>query len=234
MAGVRKKPRRERTGDMRPPSRARNQPREPRRRKTRAGGRGRARRFRAQKGSGGGADGMERNGTRRRERYAGTEPQSFGGGMGNMTKHDTLQGVFHEPPRRACARARSVPVATGPNARLQVSPRTERSGDPGSGQSKSLPGCSGVTGPRIGGRGDNFGLGPKYGPIGTDSVLNAHNSVRPVSGSPDSPVARRDGAKPGGHRHGFQSTAAGTCPCTGIVTRLSANMCYSAEERLSA
>ncbi len=42
-----------------------------------------------------------RNGTRWRERYAGTEPQTFSGGMGNMTKHDTMQGSFHEPPRPA-------------------------------------------------------------------------------------------------------------------------------------
>ena len=49
--------------------------------------------------TGGGADGMERNGTRGRKRYAGTEPQSFGGGMRNMTCHDTMLGVFREPPR---------------------------------------------------------------------------------------------------------------------------------------
>ena len=60
--------------------------------------RGGAGRIRAQKGSGGGADGMERKGTRRRERYAGTEPQSFGGGMGNMTKHDTMQGSSMNRP----------------------------------------------------------------------------------------------------------------------------------------
>ncbi len=54
--------------------------------------------------AGGGADGMERNGTRGKERYAGTEPQNIGDGMGNMTKHDTLQGFFREPPRLASVR----------------------------------------------------------------------------------------------------------------------------------
>ena len=44
------------------------------------------------KGSGGGADGMEQNGTRRRERYAGTERQNFTQGMGNMTFHDRSRG----------------------------------------------------------------------------------------------------------------------------------------------
>ncbi len=43
---------------------------------------------RARRGTGGHPE-MERNETRRRDRYAGTEPQSFSGGMGNMTKHDT-------------------------------------------------------------------------------------------------------------------------------------------------
>ena len=87
---------------MRPASRARNQVREPRRRKTRAGGRGRARRIRAQKrvppqrATGRRAKGAERNATE--GRYAGTEPQSFGGGMGNMTNHDTMQGSFMNRP----------------------------------------------------------------------------------------------------------------------------------------
>ena len=101
------------------PSRARNQVREPRRRRARAGGHRRARRIRAQKlvpplegaQAGGGADGMERNGARAEERYAGTEPQSFGGGMGNMTKHDTVQGSFHEPPRDRAGRTRGAAPA---------------------------------------------------------------------------------------------------------------------------
>ena len=73
----------------------------------------RARRIRAQKrvpppwGRPGrrrrGRNGTERNATE--ERYAGTEPQNFGDGMGNMTFHDTMQGVFHEPPHPACAAA---------------------------------------------------------------------------------------------------------------------------------
>ena len=45
----------------------------------------------------GGRKGAERNATE--ERYAETEPQSFGDGMANMTLHDTMQRVFHEPPR---------------------------------------------------------------------------------------------------------------------------------------
>ncbi len=117
----RKKPRRERTGDVRPPSRARNQVREPRRRKTRAPAQARACTIRAQKGSRRleapgrrrhGRKGAERNATK--ERYAGTEPQSFGGGMGNMTKHDTIQGSFHEPPRPASVRGgrRDFPPAS--------------------------------------------------------------------------------------------------------------------------
>ena len=75
---------------------------------TRAGGRGRARRIRAQKGSRRrrGRTGAERNATE--EGYAGTEPQSFGGGMANMTCHDTMQGVFHEPP---CLRRGWAPSA---------------------------------------------------------------------------------------------------------------------------
>ena len=109
VAGAEKKPRRERRGYVRPLPRARNHAREPRRRVTRAGGHRRARPIRAQKRvpplegaqAGGGADGMERNGTRRRGRYAGTEPQSFSDGMGNMTCHDTMQGSFHEPSRSA-------------------------------------------------------------------------------------------------------------------------------------
>ena len=92
-------------GDVRPPSRARNQVREPRRRKTRPPAQGRARRIRAQKRvllpggaqAGGGADGRERNGMGRRERYAGAEPQSFAGGMRNMTSHDTMQEEFNKP-----------------------------------------------------------------------------------------------------------------------------------------
>ena len=34
----------------------------------------------------------------RRGRYAGTEPQSFGGGMENMTIHDTMQGSSMNRP----------------------------------------------------------------------------------------------------------------------------------------
>ena len=43
-----------------------------------------------------GRNGAERNA--REGRYAGTEPQSFSGGMRNMTCHDTMQGVFHDIP----------------------------------------------------------------------------------------------------------------------------------------
>ena len=131
--GPAKKPRRERTGEVRPASRARNQVREPRRRKTRPPAQGRARRIRAQKRvpppggaqAGGGADGRERNGTRRRERYAGTEPQSFGGGMGNMTCHDTMQGVSHESPRarnqvREPRRRKTRPPAQGRARRIRA------------------------------------------------------------------------------------------------------------------
>ena len=112
---------------------------------TRPPAQGRARRIRAQKGSrrsgkpgGGGADGRERNGTRWRERYAGTEPQSFSGGMRNMTCHDTMQGVFREPPasaseggrRRSCRAAGVSPLpACGgdmrpPPSRAQSGART--------------------------------------------------------------------------------------------------------------
>ena len=81
--------------------------------------------------AGGGADGTERNGTWRRERYAGTEPQNIGGGMGNMTIHDTLQGSFHEPPRlrrgRASAASRAIRCANraGANARGRAQARTQ-------------------------------------------------------------------------------------------------------------
>ena len=91
-AGAGKKPRRERTGEVRPLSRARNQAREPRRRRTRAGGRRRARRIRAQKGArrsgkpGGGADGREWSAMEKR--YAGMERRNAGIGMANMTSHD--------------------------------------------------------------------------------------------------------------------------------------------------
>ncbi len=40
------------------------------------------------------------------------EPQSFGDGMANMTKHDTMQGAFHEPRRERAGRTRgAVPVS---------------------------------------------------------------------------------------------------------------------------
>ena len=86
---------------------ARNAPR----RKTRAGGRGRGRTIRAQnrvpppRGRPSrrrrGRIGAERNA--RERRYAGTEVQTYGDGMGNMTKHDTMRGTFHEPPCAAAA-----------------------------------------------------------------------------------------------------------------------------------
>ncbi len=157
---------------------------------TRAGGRGRARRIRAQKGSrrlrtqaGGGAEGLERNGMRGRERYAGTEPQTFGDGMGNMTIHDTMQGSpMNRPPRLrwGCmhtSRLALYPVR--PTARPRPAPRLFRrtrallfvtpAPEPGSslGSRGSLSGrfrfspaaaASGaMDGPRLGGRGDGLG-----------------------------------------------------------------------------
>ncbi len=99
---------------------------------TRAGGRRRAGRIRAQKGSrrltapgGGGAEGRERNGTRWRERYAGTEPQSFGGGMRNMTSHDTVQGSSMNLP--ACG-GRSAPAASRGQSGARTAPAQDARG----------------------------------------------------------------------------------------------------------
>ena len=125
--GPAKKPRRERTGEVRPPSRARNQVREPRRRKTRPPAQGRARRIRAQKRvpslegaqAGGGAEGREWNGMGRRERYAGAEPQSFGGGMRNMTSHDTVQGSSMNRP--ACG-GESAPAVSCAQSGARTAP----------------------------------------------------------------------------------------------------------------
>ncbi len=113
-AGARKKPRRERTGEVCPPSRARNQAREPRRRETRAGaGAGAQAHYARNRDPPPGAprpaaaltagSGTAWNETRWRERYAGTEPQSFSGGMGNMTFHDTIQGSSMKSPLPACS-----------------------------------------------------------------------------------------------------------------------------------
>ncbi len=149
-----KKPRREATGEVRPPSRARNQAREPRRRKTRPPAQGRARRIRAQKGSrrleARRPAAAQRSGTRRRERYAGTEPQNIDVGMGNMTKHDTMQrssmnraavhpgrrpGALLSSPRprsRGPSMAPDTAAAGGERDRLLKLPPEPRL-DPGSG-----------------------------------------------------------------------------------------------------
>ena len=136
--------------------------------------------------AGGGAEGLERNGMRGRERYAGTEPQTFGDGMRNMTIHDTMQGSpMNRPPRlrwgcmhtprlalypvRPTARPRPAPrLFRRTRALLFVTPAPEPGSSPWFSMEASAgrktffrPGCGGHrepwTGPRLGGRGDGLG-----------------------------------------------------------------------------
>ena len=65
-----------------------------------------------------GRKGAERNAME--ERYAGTEPQSFGGGIRNMTSHDTMQGSSMNlpacAPAEAAGEARQRPPGSGSGA----------------------------------------------------------------------------------------------------------------------
>ena len=142
-----RKPRRERTGKLRPPPRARNHARE-----SRAGAKcarppaqRRARDTRETRvprdgpPGGGGTDGSDWNETPREARYAATERQGAGDGMAIMTIHDSLQrsgGVGCLPSARwTCSpppprqRARSCWGACA----IRVKPRSRRAGLPGGG-----------------------------------------------------------------------------------------------------
>ncbi len=96
--------------------------------------------------------------------------------------------------RRFGPRARSFRIATGPNARPRVSPRTERSGDPGSRQSKSLPGFSGITGPRLGGLPDSHIC------VCPLRIACSPRSPRPPSRGPASGLAAASSVHPALHR----------------------------------
>ncbi len=92
MAGAGKKPRRERTGEVRPLSRARNQVREPRRRQRAQAGAGTHAGYARKKGPGAWealpATAERRKAERDGKRYAGMARRNAGKGMANMTSHD--------------------------------------------------------------------------------------------------------------------------------------------------